>query len=126
MDSVIASQDRPGGCLEASRNLLFVRYQFRTQIMVSAQRGNALLSLSKDATVLNPKEGIMPATRISSKDHRVLKNLAARTGKRHHEIIHEALDNYQRDELLDAINSAFERLRANKMSWAEEIAERVL
>jgi len=66
----------------------------------------------------------MPATRISLEDHRVLQNLAARTGKRHQEIIHEALDNYQRDQLLDDINSAFDRLRANKKRWAEEIAER--
>ena len=68
----------------------------------------------------------MPTTRISADDHRVLLELAARTGKQHQEIIHEALDNYQRDQLLNGINSAFERLRSNKKGWAEEIAEREL
>ncbi len=68
----------------------------------------------------------MPTTRISEDDHRVLQNLAAQTGKQHQEIIHEALDNYQRDRLLDAINSAFERLRSNKNDWAKEKEERKL
>jgi hypothetical protein len=68
----------------------------------------------------------MPTTRISADDHRMLQELAARTGKQHQEIIHEALDNYQRDQLLNGINSAFEQLRSNKKDWAEEIAEREL
>ncbi len=68
----------------------------------------------------------MPTTRISEDDHRVLQSLAAKTGKQHQEIIHEALDNYQRDLLLDGINSAFERLRANKKDWAQEQEERKL
>lgn len=68
----------------------------------------------------------MPTTRISEDDHRVLQNLAAQTGKQHQEIIHEALDNYQRNRLLDGINSAFERLRSNKNDWAREKEERKL
>ncbi len=68
----------------------------------------------------------MPTTRISEDDHRVLQHLAAQTGKQHQEIIHEALDNYQRDRLLDGINSAFEHLRSNQNDWAREKEERKL
>ncbi len=68
----------------------------------------------------------MPTTRISTDDHRVLQNLAAQTGKQHQEIIHEALDTYHRQRLLDGINSAFERLRSNKKDWADEQKERLL
>ncbi|MFN2603716.1 MAG: toxin-antitoxin system protein [Gemmatimonadaceae bacterium] len=68
----------------------------------------------------------MPTTRISEDDHRVLQTLAAQTGKQHQEILHEALDTYRRDRLLDNINSAFERLRANEKDWAQEKKEREL
>jgi predicted transcriptional regulator len=68
----------------------------------------------------------MPTTRISDTDHRVLQNLATKTGKQHQEIIHEALDTYQRERLLDEINEGFGRLRADKASWAAVKAERRL
>jgi hypothetical protein len=68
----------------------------------------------------------MPTTRISDTDHRVLQDLAIRTGKQHQEIIHEALDSYQRERLLDEINEGYARLRADKASWAELKRERRL
>jgi predicted DNA-binding protein len=68
----------------------------------------------------------MPTTRISDTDHRVLQNLASKTGKQHQEIIHEALDTYQRDRLLDEINAGYSRLRADKKSWAALKSERRL
>ena len=68
----------------------------------------------------------MPTTRISDTDHRVLQNLATKTGKQHQEIIHEALDTYQRDRLLDEINAGYSRLRADKKSWAALKSERRL
>ncbi len=68
----------------------------------------------------------MPTTRISESDHRVLQELAATTGKQHQEIIHEALDNYQRERLLDEINAGYSRIRADRKSWAEVKSERRL
>jgi len=68
----------------------------------------------------------MPNTRISEQDHRVLQELSAQTGKPHTEIIHEALDAYQRKALLDAANAGFARLRENKAEWKLELAERKL
>lgn len=68
----------------------------------------------------------MPTTRISEDDHRVLQDLAAATGKQHQEIIHEALDNYQRDRLLDEINAGYSRVRADNESWAAVMSEQRL
>lgn len=68
----------------------------------------------------------MPTTRISENDHRVLQDLAAQTGKQHQEIIHEALDTYQRERLLDEINVGYGRLRADNASWAVMMRERRL
>lgn len=68
----------------------------------------------------------MPNTRISERDHLILQNLSAQTGKPHTEIIHEALEAYQRDAILDGINAGFARLRENKAEWKLELAERKL
>ncbi len=68
----------------------------------------------------------MPNTRISEPDHRLLQSLSDQTGKGHQEIIHEALDTYQRERLLDAINEGYARLKSEKSSWAEVSRERRL
>lgn len=49
----------------------------------------------------------MRTTRISVSGHRVLQDLATKTGKRHQEIIHEAVCTYQRERLLDEINVGY-------------------
>jgi hypothetical protein len=66
----------------------------------------------------------MPTTRIQEADHRLLQELADKTGKQHQEIIHEALTSYDRQTLLDEINKAYARLRSNSKEWAEELEER--
>lgn len=68
----------------------------------------------------------MPTTRISSSDHKALQELARQTGKQQQEIIHEALDSYQRERLLDEINAGFERLRSRPAEWKAEMDERRL
>ena len=68
----------------------------------------------------------MPTTRISDTDHRLLQDLAVQTGKRHQQIVHEALDNYQREQLLDEINSGYARVRADSASWKGVLSERQL
>lgn len=66
----------------------------------------------------------MPTTRVLEADHKLLQELAQRTGKQHQEIVHEALDLYSRNQLLDAMNTAYSRLRANPTAWSNEVAER--
>jgi predicted DNA-binding protein len=68
----------------------------------------------------------MPTTRISESDHKALQTLARQTGKQQQEIIHEALDTYQREKLLDEINAGFERLRSRASDWNAELEERRL
>lgn len=68
----------------------------------------------------------MPTSRILDSDHRLLQQLAQSTGKQHQEIIHEALDSYYRDRLLDETDAAFARLKAQPKAWADELAERAV
>jgi hypothetical protein len=68
----------------------------------------------------------MASARILDTDHELLRDLSKRTGKQYQEIVHEALDMYRRDHLLDEINVAFERLKADPKAWAEETAERLV
>jgi len=68
----------------------------------------------------------MPTTRISETDHKALQELALQTGKQQQEIIHEALDTYRREKLLDEINAGFERLRSRPADWKAEMEERHL
>ena len=66
----------------------------------------------------------MASTRISDADHALLQELAAQTGKQHQEIIHEALEIFHRERLLDDINAAFAQLKRDDSAWGEERAER--
>lgn len=66
----------------------------------------------------------MATTRILDSDHARLRDLAARTGKQQQEIIHEALEAYDRNVLLDAINAGFHALRQDTAAWHAEQAER--
>ena len=66
----------------------------------------------------------MPATRISARDHERLQRLSEETGESQQDIIGRALDVYERERLLDALNQSFAELRANPAAWLEELAER--
>ena len=68
----------------------------------------------------------MATMRILDTDHLLVQALAERTGKQLQEIIHEALDTYQRESLLDEINAGFARLRSDKSAWDVEMQERKL
>jgi uncharacterized protein YyaL (SSP411 family) len=68
----------------------------------------------------------MATMRIQDADHQIVRALAERTGKQHQEIIHEALDAYQRESLLDEINAGFSRLRSDESEWDLEKQERKL
>ena len=66
----------------------------------------------------------MAQTRIFDGDHALLQALAATTGKQHQEIIHDALEAYNRDRMLDEINAAFASVKRDESVWREEQAER--
>jgi hypothetical protein len=66
----------------------------------------------------------MAQTRILDSDHALLQELAASTGKLHQEIIHEALEAYHRDRMLDEINAAFAAVKRNEKAWREDRSER--
>lgn len=66
----------------------------------------------------------MATARILDGDHARLRELAAITGKQQQEIIHEALEAYDRNVMLDAINAGFSALKQDAAAWQEEQAER--
>ncbi len=68
----------------------------------------------------------MATMRILDTDHQIVQALAERTGKQQQQIIHEALDAYQRERLLDEINAGFGRLRSRAVDWDLEAQERQL
>jgi len=66
----------------------------------------------------------MPQTRISEGSHQVLRQLATETGKTFEQVIDDALNAYQRERLLAAINAGYAALRADPTAWAAEREER--
>jgi predicted transcriptional regulator len=66
----------------------------------------------------------MATARILDSDHARLRELAAITGKQQQEIIHEALEAYDRNVMLDEINAGFSALKQDAASWKEEESER--
>lgn len=67
----------------------------------------------------------MAQTRILDGDHALLQELAASTGKQHQEIIHEALEAFHRDRMLDEINAAFAAVKRDDAAWRDERSERM-
>lgn len=67
----------------------------------------------------------MAQTRIFDSDHALLQKLAASTGKQHQEIIHEALEAFHRDRMLDEINAAFAAVKRDDKARREEQSERL-
>jgi predicted transcriptional regulator len=63
-------------------------------------------------------------TRIAARDRERLHRLAQDTGQSHQEVIGKALEVYERECFLDAINAGFAELRADPQAWDDELAER--
>ncbi len=63
-------------------------------------------------------------TRINEVDHARLQRLAEKTGQSQQDVLHRALETYERDCFLDSVNVAFAALKADPAAWAEEMAER--
>jgi hypothetical protein len=75
---------------------------------------------------LQKEEEDMPTARIKKDDHALLAVIAERRGMQHQQVLHEALELYDRHTFLDELNASFAQLRENKPLWEEELAEREL
>lgn len=64
--------------------------------------------------------------RISSTTYQILKSLAKGKGQSMQSVIDQAIEDLRRRGLLDATNSAFAALKADKAAWQEESEERQL
>lgn len=64
--------------------------------------------------------------RISSNSYQILKTLAQNKGQSMQSIIDQAIEDLRRRKMLEATNSAFSALKADKEVWAEETEEREL
>jgi predicted transcriptional regulator len=64
--------------------------------------------------------------RISSTSYQILKSLAKGKGQSMQSVIDQAIEELRRRRMLDATNSAFSALKADKGAWQEESEERRL
>jgi hypothetical protein len=65
-----------------------------------------------------------PTVRISEAAHRLLKELADRTGQTMMDVLDRALDVYRRKVFFEQLNAGYAELRADPEAWAEVEAER--
>ncbi len=56
----------------------------------------------------------------------MLNGLEKMTGEYRKKILRQALDRYQRDKIIEDINSHYEALRADPVLWQEELKERAI
>lgn len=62
--------------------------------------------------------------RISSNSYQILKSLSQGKGQSMQSVIDQAIEDLRRRRMLEAANSAFSALKADKKAWKEETAER--
>jgi predicted transcriptional regulator len=68
----------------------------------------------------------MPTVQISDASHRLLQELAEKTGQTMTEVLDKALDAYRRKVFFEQLNAGYAALRADPEAWAEHEAERKL
>ncbi len=66
----------------------------------------------------------MPSIPISEASHRILRELAERTGRTVTEVLEQAIDAYRRQLFFEQLNAGYAELRADPEAWAEMEAER--
>ncbi len=66
----------------------------------------------------------VPTVRITEASHRLLKELAGKTGQTMMEVLNKALDAYRRKVFFEQLNSGYAELRSDPEAWAEHLAER--
>ena len=62
--------------------------------------------------------------RISSTSYQILKTLSQGKGQSMQSVMDQAIENLRRHKMLEAANSAFSALKADKSAWQEEVKER--
>jgi predicted transcriptional regulator len=67
-----------------------------------------------------------PTVRISEASHRILKELAEKTGQTMMDVLDRALDAYRRKLFFEQLNAGYAEMRADREAWAEHLAERKL
>jgi hypothetical protein len=67
-----------------------------------------------------------PSIRISEASYQILRELAEQTGQAMTEVLDKAIDAYQRQVFLDAVNAGYAALRSDPKAWADELKERQL
>ena len=65
-----------------------------------------------------------PTARISSASDQIIEELVNATGKSKIDIIEEALISYRFHERMRLLHEEYEKLRADKKAWADELKER--
>jgi predicted transcriptional regulator len=66
----------------------------------------------------------MPSIPISEASHRILRELAERTGRTVTEVLEQAIDAYRRQLFFEQLNAGYAEPRADPEAWAEMEAER--
>jgi predicted DNA-binding protein len=66
----------------------------------------------------------MSVARLSPQDHARLKRLANETGKTQGEVLRCALEVFEREHFMEALDAGFAKLKADPKAWAEELEER--
>lgn len=64
--------------------------------------------------------------RIDAATHEKLRSLACEMDASMQEVLAKAVEAYQRTWLLQELNDYYEKLRADPVAWAEELAQRQL
>ena len=62
--------------------------------------------------------------RISSNSYQILKSLSKGKGQTMQSVIDQAIEDLRRRKMLEATNSAFSALKADKEAWDQESEER--
>jgi predicted transcriptional regulator len=62
--------------------------------------------------------------RVTEETHELLRKLAAATGEPLQRVLERAVENYRREQFFAELDAAYERLQADPVAWAEELAER--
>jgi predicted transcriptional regulator len=62
--------------------------------------------------------------RVSEHTHALLRELARATGQPLQQVLERAVEHYRREQFFAELNAAYERLRADPVAWADELAER--
>ena len=64
--------------------------------------------------------------RINDETHKVLRDLAERTGTPMQRVLTDAVELYRRQNFLEEMNTAYASLKSNTTEWNKEMQERSL